>query len=79
MIISKLVVPYYPLILYTEKVTNSLTTALEEMTINNELLRREVDVLKTDNAQLSNNNDAMSDKSKQLTTLVDKMVINNEK
>ena len=87
--------------------TSSLTTAL---TINNEQLRREVDLvkaenkaikdeitqlrreddlLKGDNTQLRANNDAMKDeitqlKDKrkdeigQLTTLLDKMVVNNE-
>ena len=66
------------------------------MTINNEQLRREVDVLTTDNTQLKTditqlrtNNDAMKDeiiqlqaKQKdeigQLTTLLDKMAVNNE-
>ena len=32
--------------------SSSLTTALEDMTINNEQLRRENDILKTDNMQL---------------------------
>ena len=72
--------------------TSSLTTALEEMTINNEQLRREVDVLTTDNTQLRTNNDAMkdeiiqlqgnNDKQKdeigQLTTLLDKMTVTNQ-
>ena len=80
--------------------TSSLTTALEEITINNEQLRREIDVLTTDNTQLRTENDAMKDEiiqlqSKQkdefiqlqakqkdeigqLTTLLDKMAINNE-
>ena len=62
------------------------------MAINNEQLRREVDVLTTDNTQLRTDNDAMkdeiiqlqgnSDKQKdeigQLTTLLDKMAVNNE-
>ena len=62
------------------------------MTINNEQLRREVDVLTTDNTQLRTDNDAMkdeiiqiqgnSDKQKdeigQLTTLLDKMAVNNK-
>ena len=62
--------------------TSSLTTALEEM-------RRENDVIKTDNTQLRTNNDAIKDeitqlKAKQkdeigqLTTLLDKMAVNNE-
>ena len=66
--------------------TSLLTTALEE---NNEQLRREVDALKTDNTQLRTDNDAMKDeiiqlqaKQKdeigQLTTLLDKMAVNNE-
>ena len=69
--------------------TSSLTTALKEMTINNDQLRRENDVLKTDNTQLRTNNDAMKDeiiqlqaKQKdeigQLTTLLDKMADNNQ-
>ena len=36
--------------------TSSVTTALGEMTINNEQLRREVDVLTTDNTQLRTDN-----------------------
>ena len=44
--------------------TSSLTTALEE-------LKRENDVLKTDNA-------TMKDENKQLTTALDKMVVNNK-
>ena len=51
--------------------TNSLTTALEEMTINNEQLGREIDVLKTEN-------DGMKEENKQLTTLLNKMAVNNE-
>ena len=58
--------------------TSSLTTALEEMTINNEQLRREIDVLKTDVTELRTNIDAMKDENKQLTTLLDKMAVNNE-
>ena len=69
--------------------TSSLTTALEEMTINNEQLRREVYVLTNDNTQLRTHNDAMRDeiiqlqaKQKdeigQLTTLLDKMAVNNQ-
>ena len=46
--------------------TSSLTTALEEMTINNEQLRREIDVLTTDNTQLRTDNDAMKDEFIQL-------------
>ena len=59
------------------------------MTINNEQLRRENDVLTTDNIQLRTDNDAMKDeiiqlqaKQKdeigQLTTLLDKMAVNNQ-
>ena len=44
--------------------TSSLTTALDD-------LRRENNVLKTDNA-------TVKDKNKQLTTLLDKMAVNNE-
>ena len=53
--------------------TSSLTTALEKMTINNEQLRREIDVLKTendmvkvDNTQLRANVDALKDEITQL-------------
>ena len=46
--------------------TSSLTTALEEMTINNEQLRREVDLLKVDNTQLRANVDTLKDKITQL-------------
>ena len=48
--------------------TSSLTTALEEM-------RRENDVLKT---ELKTNNDKQKDEIRQLTTLLDKMAVNNE-
>ena len=51
--------------------TSSLTTALEEATINNERLGRENHILKTEN-------DAIKDENKQLTTLLDKMAVNNE-
>ena len=55
----------------------------------NEQLRRENDVLKTDITQLRTSNDAMKDENTQLkakqrneiaqlTTLLDKMVVNNE-
>ena len=55
----------------------------------NEQLRRENDVLKTDNTQLRSNIDAMKDENTQLkakqrdeigqlTTLLDKMAVNNE-
>ena len=57
--------------------------------MNNEQLRRENDVLKSDNTQLRTDNDAMKDeiiqlqaKQKdeigQLTTLLDKMAVNNK-
>ena len=52
--------------------TSSLTTALEEITINNEQLKREVDVLKTDITQLRSDNDGMKDESKQLKANIDK-------
>ena len=72
--------------------TSSLTTALEEMTINNEQLRREVDVLTTDITQLRTDNDAMKDEIIQLqinndkqkdeigklTNLLDEMAINQK-
>ena len=44
----------------------------------NEQQRREIDVLKTDVTQLRTNNDAMKDENKQLTTLLDKVAVNNE-
>ena len=54
------------------------------MTINNEQLRRDVDALKTDNALLRTNADAMmnvitqqNDEIAQLTTLLDKVAVNN--
>ena len=68
--------------------TSSVTTPLEEMTINNEQLRRENDVLTTNITQLRINNDAMKneiiqlqakqkDEVGQLTTLLNKMAVNN--
>ena len=48
------------------------------MTINNEQLRRENDILKIDNAQLRTSNDAMKDEIGQLTTLLDEMAVNSE-
>ena len=57
--------------------TSSLTTALEEMTINNEQLRREVDLVKAENkavkdenVQLKANNDKQKDEITQLTTVL---------
>ena len=65
--------------------TSSLTTALEEMTVNNEQLRKEVVALKTkknmimkQNTQLWTNNDVMKDEYKQLTTLLNNMADYNE-
>ena len=58
--------------------TSSLATALEEMTLNNEQLNRENDVLKTDITHLRIDNDNQKDDIGQLTTLVDKMAVNNE-
>ena len=52
--------------------TSSLTTALEEMTINNEQLGREIHILKT-------NNDAMKDENKQLKTENDMIKAENVK
>ena len=49
------------------------------MTIQNEQLRREVDVLNTDNIQLRTNNDAMKNEIKQLKTNNDAMKDNNDK
>ena len=54
--------------------TSSLTTPLKEMTINNEQLRRENDVLKADITQLRTDNDGMKDKIKQLKTNNDVMI-----
>ena len=58
--------------------TGSLTTALKEITISNEQMCKEIDVLKTDNTQLRINNDALKNENKQLATLLDKMADNNE-
>ena len=49
------------------------------MTINNEQLRREVDVLKIDNTQLRTDNDKQKDEIGQLTTLLDEMAVTNQK
>ena len=49
------------------------------MTINNEQLRREVDVLKFDNTQLRTDNDKQKDEIGQLTTLLHKMAVTNQK
>ena len=49
------------------------------MTINNEQLRREVDVLKIDNTQLKTDNDKQKDEIGQLTTLLDEMAVTNQK
>ena len=51
--------------------TSSLITALGE-------LRREYDVLKTDNTQLRIDNATIKDKNKQLATALDKMAVNNK-
>ena len=48
------------------------------MTISNEQLRREVDLLKVDNTQLRANVDTLKDEIGQLTTQLDKMAVNNE-
>ena len=58
--------------------TSSLIIALEEMTINNELLRKEVDALKTDNTQLKASNDTQKYRIKKLTDLLNKMERNKE-
>ena len=57
---------------------SSLTTALKEMTINNEQLRREVDAVKTDNTQLKANNDTQKHRIKKLADLLNKMERNKE-
>ena len=49
------------------------------MTINNEQLRREVDVLTTDITQLRTDNDKQKDEIGQLTTLLDEMAVTNQK
>ena len=49
------------------------------MAIYNEQLTREVDVLKTDNIQLNANNDEQKDKIEQLTNLLNRMEVNEEK
>ena len=46
--------------------TSSLTTALEEVTINNEQLRREADLVKVDNTKLRANVDTLKDEITQL-------------
>ena len=46
--------------------TGSLTNALEEMTINNEQLRREVDILTTDNDAMKDNIDKQRDLIREL-------------
>ena len=48
------------------------------MTINNEQLRRQNDIVKNDNTQLRTNVDAMRNEIRQLTSLLDKMSVNNE-
>ena len=69
--------------------TRSLTTALEEMTINNEQLRRENDVIKSDNTQLRTSVDAMKNEITQqkieitlqkneITQLQTQMAVDNE-
>ena len=62
--------------------TSSLTTALEEITVNNVQLRREVDVLKANDDAMKDEITQLKAKQKneigQLTTLLDKMAVNNE-
>ena len=48
--------------------TGSLTTALKEMTINNEQLRREVDLVKAENKAVKGENDKQRDEIGQLRT-----------
>ena len=57
--------------------TSSHTTALGQMTINNEQLRKENDVLKTDITQLRTSNDAMKDEIGQLKIKIDIMKAEN--
>ena len=47
---------------------SSPTTALEEMTINNQQLRRENDTMKDEIAQLKTNNYTLTDENEQLKT-----------
>ena len=49
------------------------------MARNNEQLRKDLDVLKTDNIQIKAVNDKQNDEIGQLTTLLNNMVANNEK
>ena len=49
------------------------------MARNNEQLRKDLDVLKTDNTQIKAVNDKQNDEIGQLTTLLNNMVANNEK
>ena len=51
--------------------TSSLTTALEDM-------KKENDLLKADNAQLRTDNDKQKEEIGQLTTLLNKMAVNND-
>ena len=48
------------------------------MTINNEQLRRENDVLKADNMELKTSNEVVKDENKQLSALLDMMAVNTE-
>ena len=43
-----------------------------------EQLRREIEVLKTENDAVKTNIDTLRDENKQVTTLLDKMAVNNE-
>ena len=49
------------------------------MARNNEQLRKDLDVLKTDNTQIKAVNDKQNSEIGQLTTLLNNMVANNEK
>ena len=64
-------------VFYTEQVTSSPTTVLEEMTIDNGQLRRENDVLKADH-DITQPKTKQKDEIGQLTTLLDKMAVTNE-
>ena len=62
-----------------------MTTALEEMTLKNEQLRREVDVLKANNdamkneiTQLQTNDDKQKDEIGQLTTLLNQITADSK-
>ena len=54
-----------------------MTSSQKETTIYNKQLSEEIDVLKTENAQLKSNTNAMQDEIKELTTLVGRMTVSS--